>query len=179
MKVNCIDILLILLVVLSVACKQKPVEQVSINGDNAVVEEEFDPYIEGNRRILALENEEIDLVVKRHHWNMMETGTGLRYQILEPGNGHLFVEGDSVAFNYTISLLSGKEVYNSETDGVKTFRVEKSEEIPALHELAKLVSPGTKVRAIVPSHLAYGAAGDGNKIVGREPLIYSIEIINH
>ena len=55
----------------------------------------------------------------------------------------------------------------------------KSEEIPALHEVAKLVSPGAKVRMVVPSHLAYGAGGDGDKIKGREALIMNIEIINH
>ena len=131
-------------------------------------EEVFDPYVEGNKRILALETEEIELVIKRHHWNMQETGTGLYYELLSPGTGECFVEGDSVAMKYTIALLSGNVIYDSETDGVKTFRVEKSEEIPALHEVAKLVSPGAKVRMVVPSHLAYGAGGDGNKIKGRE-----------
>lgn len=178
MKANYINFCFVLLILFA-ACSQNPTATVSINSGNAEPEEEFDPYVEGNKRILALETEEIDLVVKRHRWIMMETGTGLRYQILKPGNGHLFVEGDSVAFNYTISLLSGEEIYNSEKDGVKTFVVEKSEEIPALHELAKLVSPGTQIRAIVPSHLAYGAAGDGQEIKGREALIYEMEILNH
>lgn len=160
------------------ACDNKTTGVVTVGGNN-VVEEKPDPYIQGNKRILALEQEEIALVIKRHHWNMMMTGTGLNYEIIQQGKGERFVEGDSVALKYTIQLLSGEEVYNSETDGVKTFRVEKSEEIPALHEAAKLLSPGAKARLVIPSHLAYGAAGDGNRIKGREALIMNVEILSH
>lgn len=160
------------------ACGHKTTGVVSVGG-NEVVEEKPDPFIQGNKRILALEQEEIALVIKRHHWNMTTTGTGLNYEILKQGSGSCFMEGDSVAVKYTIQLLSGEEVYNSETDGIKTFRVEKSEEIPALHEVAKLLSPGAKARLVVPSHLAYGAGGDGNRIKGREALIMNVEIVNH
>ncbi|MCQ2265904.1 MAG: FKBP-type peptidyl-prolyl cis-trans isomerase [Bacteroidales bacterium] len=160
------------------ACGHKTTGVVTVGG-NEVVEEKLDPFIQGNKRILALEQEEIALVIKRHHWNMTTTGTGLNYEILKQGRGECFVEGDSVALKYTIQLLSGEEVYNSETDGIKTFRVEKSEEIPALHEMAKLLSPGAKARLVVPSHLAYGVSGDNNRIKGREALIMNVEILNH
>ncbi len=159
------------------ACGHKTTGVVTVGG-NEVVEEKPDPFIQGNKRILALEQEEIALVIKRHHWNMVTTGTGLNYEILKQGGGPCFVEGDSVTMKYVVQLLSGEEVYNSETDGVKTFRVEKTEEIPALHEVMKLLSPGAKARMVVPSHLAYGVAGDGNKIKGREALIMNIEIVN-
>ncbi len=110
---------------------------------------------------------------------MQITGTGLYYEVLSAGVGPCYTEGDSVALSYTIALLSGTVVYDSDTDGIKTFRVEKSEEIPALHEMARLVSPGAKVRMVVPSHLAYGAGGDGNKIKGREALIMNVKFLNH
>lgn len=161
------------------ACHRKQEVAVVSVHSNEAAEEQFDPYVEGNKRILALETEEIELVVKRHHWNMQSTGTGLYYEVLSPGTGPCYAEGDSVALKYTIALLSGTVVYDSEADGIKTFRVEKSEEIPALHEMARLVSPGAKVRMVVPSHLAYGAGGDGNKIKGREALIMNVEFLNH
>lgn len=182
MKEHCIKLITIILSVFMLmnftSCRQKATGVVNVHSSE-VQEEVFDPYVEGNKRILALETEEIELVIKRHHWNMQETGTGLCYEVLSPGTGVCFVEGDSVAMKYTIALLSGQKIYDSETDGIKTFRVEKSEEIPALHEVAKLVSPGAKVRMVVPSHLAYGAGGDGDKIKGREALIMNIEILNH
>lgn len=180
MRVSCFKLTISFLCLLlwMGSCHQKPTGVVTMQTSQQV-EEEFDPYIEGNKRILALEQEEIELVIKRHHWNMTTTGTGLNYEVLEPGKGCRFVEGDSVSMKYTIALLSGKVLYDSENDGVKTFRVNKTEEIPALHEIAQLVAPGAKVRMVVPSHLAYGVGGDGQEIKGREALIMNIEILNH
>lgn len=160
------------------ACRQKPTGVVTVQNSRPQ-KEQTDPYIIGNKRIVSLEQEEMDLVIKRHHWNMTTTGTGLNYEVIEQGSGSCFAEGDSVSIKYTIALLSGKVIYDSETDGIKTFRVNKTEEIPALHEIAQLVSPGAKVRMVVPSHLAYGAGGDGERINGREALIMNIEILNH
>ena len=96
------------------ACRQKATGVVNVHSSEPQ-EEVFDPYVEGNKRILALETEEIELVIKRHHWNMQETGTGLYYELLSPGTGECFVEGDSVAMKYTIALLSGNVIYDSET----------------------------------------------------------------
>lgn len=174
-----ITIFLSVLMLISItACRQKTTGVVNVHSSGPK-EAPVDPYVEGNKRILALETEEIELVIKRHQWNMTTTGTGLNYEIIEQGSGKRFMEGDSVSMKYTIALLSGQIIYDSGTDGIKTFRVDKSEEIPALHEIAKLLSPGAKVRMVVPSHLAYGAGGDGDKINGREALIMNTEIINH
>ena len=181
MRANCSKLTLCcisLLLLWTVACHHKPTGVVTVQTSQST-EETKDPYVEGNKRILALEQEEIALVIKRHHWNMTTTGTGLNYEIIEQGSGTCFSEGDSVVMKYTTALLSGKVIYDSETDGVKTFRVNKTEEIPALHEIAQLVAPGAKVRMVVPSHLAYGAGGDGQQIKGREALIMNIEILNH
>lgn len=166
----CVTLLTTLLIIVG-ACRQKSQPVVLTQASNSNQEEKFDPYVEGNKRILSLESEEIELVIKRHHWNMEKTGTGLFVEILEPGSGSYFVEGDSVVLDYTVSLLSGEEIYNSKNDGKKTFRVDKSEEIPALHEAVKMMRPGAEARLVIPSHLAYGAGGDGNKIVGREALV--------
>lgn len=159
------------------SCREKP-QQVSIRHGQPAPEEKADPFVKGNQRILALEQEEINLVVKRHKWQMEATGTGLMIQILSPGTGNYYAEGDSLSYNYKIKLLSGEEIYNSEKDGIKTFRIDKTEEIPALHEAAKLLKPQAKARLVIPSHLAYGATGDGQRIKGREALIMEVECLS-
>ena len=55
--------------------------------------------------------------------NVVQTGTGLRYQIHEDGDGVLIKEGDIVTLEYEIGLLNGDMIYSSENDGVKTFMV--------------------------------------------------------
>ena len=36
---------------------------------------------------------------------------------------------------------------------------------------------GDKARFVIPSHLAYGMQGDGNKIPGNSPLYYDVTLL--
>jgi len=138
--------------------------------------EEIDPFILGNKKIVELENEEIELFLKRYKWNMKLTGTGLRYEITKKGNGKNFEKGESVLLEYSMGLLNGEKLYNSNDYGVKRLAVEKSEEIAALHEVVQLMNRGSEARMVIPSHLAYGAAGDGNKITPYQTIIMKITV---
>jgi len=138
--------------------------------------EETDPFILGNKKIVELESEEIDLFLKRYEWKMTQTETGLRYMVLKKGNGQNIKSGETVILEYSTLLLSGDEIYNSKNDGVKQFVVEKSEEIVGLHEAVQLMSKGSEARLIIPSHLAYGATGDGNKIKPYQTIIMRVRI---
>lgn len=133
------------------------------------------PYIEGNKEIMRLEQEEMELFIKRYGWDMQRSGTGLYYQILKNGHGELFHEGETVTLKYRTFLLDGEQIYNSDSNGVKIFKVARSEEIVALHEMATMLRPGAKARLVIPSHLAYGVSGDGNKINGRMPIAMTVE----
>jgi len=144
----------------------------------------IDPLVEDNKKIVELENEEIELFLKRYQWTMKQTDryqwtmkqtdTGLRYEITKNGKGKNFNTGDEIVLEYKTFLLSGDEIYNSKEDGLKRFVVEKSEEIAGLHEAAKLMNRGTEARLIIPSHLAYGVPGDGNKIKPYQTIIMKI-----
>jgi len=138
--------------------------------------EETDPFILGNRKIVELENEDIELFLKRYKWEMTKTETGLRYEITKKGIGENIKSGESVTFEYSAFLLNGEKIYNSNDDGLKRFVVEKSEEIAGLHEVAQLVNRGAEMRLIIPSHLAYGVAGDGNKIKPYQTVVMKIKV---
>jgi len=108
---------------------------------------------------------------------MTTTETGLRYEILKKGNGQKIKLGETVTLEYYTSLLSGEEIYNSKNDGEKQFVVEKTEEIAGLHEAVQLMNKGSEARLIIPSHLAYGSSGDGNKIKQYQTIIMKIRIM--
>ena len=61
-------------------------------------------------------------------------------------------------------------------DGKKVFVVDKSSEITGLHEAVKLLKPGGKANLVIPSHLAYGVAGDGHRIIGQKSVAMKISI---
>jgi FKBP-type peptidyl-prolyl cis-trans isomerase len=140
--------------------------------------EDDTPYIAYNQKGIALENENINLFLKRYGWQPDVTPTGLRIEILQNGNGELLKTGNKVTLKYETKLLSGELVYSSKTDSVKNFVIDKSEEITGLHEAAKMLKMSSKARLIIPSYLAYGLAGDGNYIVGRQPLIMIVEVVD-
>lgn len=140
--------------------------------------EKDDPFIQGNKKIVQLEDEEIDLFLKRYGWQVVKSGSGLRMEVLSRGAGAAIQTGDSVTLQYRTLLLTGEALYDSETDGAMRFVVGKTEAMTGLHEAVQQLCRGGEARLILPSHLAHGMAGDGNKIVGRRALAMHIKIDN-
>ena len=140
--------------------------------------EETNPFILGNQKIVELENEDIELFLKRYQWKMKQTDTGLRYEITKKGNGKKIEAGETVTLEYSAFLLTGEKIYDTNEVGIKKFVVDKSEEIVGLHEAVKLMNKGAEARLIIPSHLAYGAGGDGNKIKQYQTIIMKINLKN-
>ncbi|MDR1346759.1 MAG: FKBP-type peptidyl-prolyl cis-trans isomerase [Bacteroidales bacterium] len=162
---------------LCVSCSQNRIDGAFRSATPNPVQEDDRPEIAYNKKKIALENESINLFIKRYGWKPEITSTGLRIEILRDGNGALLKEGDKVVLKYETKLLSGEIVYHWQTDSVKRFIVNKSEEIAGLHEAARQLKLGSKARLIIPSYLAYGLAGDGNRIVGCEPLVMTVEVV--
>ena len=160
------------------ACKDQKATGTVVSTSESSQEEKDTPYMEGNKNIMRRENEEMQMFIKRYGWEMQRTPTGLYIQILNPGEGELFQENDRVMMEYRTFLLSGEQVYCSDSSGVKVFLVNRSEEIDALHEAAQLLRPGARARLVIPSYLGYGVAGDGDRIQGLQPFVMEIRILD-
>jgi len=157
------------------SCNNPPPTGVIQN--STIKKEEVNPFILGNQKILELENENIELFLKRYKWSMRQTNTGLRYEITNKGAGKNIEIGETVILEYRTFLLNGEEIYNSNDGGVRLFTVEKSEEIAGLHEAVQLMNKGTEARLIIPSYLAYGASGDGNKIKPYQTIVMKVRVV--
>lgn len=169
---------IILLTLLLNGCQQKKTTGIMQSKEQHNGIEKIDPFVEGNKNIVRQEEEEIDLFIKRYQWTMVNSGSGLRIQILDEGRGSKFQVGDTVSLNYQLFLLDGSPVYSSEIDGKKEFIIGKTQEMSGLHEAVQYLSKGGKARLVLPAHLAYGVAGDGSKIKGRKSLAMTISIDN-
>lgn len=137
-----------------------------------------EPLIKANKDVARTENEQIDDFIRRHHWNMELTKTGLRYMITKKGIGAKAVEGRMVKLAYTLSLLNGDTVYTALKDGPIVFQVGKGQVITGLEEAILLLKVGDQAKFIIPSHLAFGLIGDQKKIRQKASLVYDIEFIN-
>ena len=118
---------LLLLLTLS-SCKDNTQIQ-KLENPTQVQDDSETPLLRGNKKMLALENEDIELFIKRYKWNMIKTGTGLRYEIVEKGTGSIPKKGDAVELEFVTQLLTGDTIYTSKERGVKKFQVEKTDEI--------------------------------------------------
>ena len=161
------------------ACKDQKATGSVVSSSEEVKEDKDAPYVEGNKNIMRRENEEIEMFVKRYGWQMQRTPTGLYIEVLEPGEGERFKENDRVAMEYKTFLLSGEQIYSSDSNGLKVFVVNRSEEIDALHEAAQMLKPGAKARLVIPSYLAYGVAGDGDQIQGLRPIMMMVRVLKN
>lgn len=165
-----------LILIFSFSCQQKKSTGVIHTKEQHKTEEKIDPFVEGNKNIVRQEDEEIDLFIKRYAWNMQKSGSGLRIEILKEGTGETFTIGDTVSLDYQLFLLDGTLLYSSDNDGKKSFVIGKSQELTGLHEAVQYLKKGGEARLVLPSYLAYGVAGDGDKIKGRKSIALTINI---
>jgi FKBP-type peptidyl-prolyl cis-trans isomerase len=154
-----------------VACQNSATEQAQ--PPVTVTEEQF---IEYNKAMFAEENEHIDAFLLRYQWQVATTETGVRYQIYKTGDGVKIEPDDILQCAYTLKLITGDEIYNSDNDGKLIFRIGKSNQPAGLEDVLLLLRQGDRAKIIVPSYLAYGLAGDDNKIPSAATLIYDIYI---
>lgn len=148
--------------------------------DNPVIDEkQLELSLEEmNRKMLQYESELIDNYVEKNNLNVIKTGTGLRYQLVEEGDGDLIKKGDIVTLQYELRLLSGELLYSSDNDGNKTFLVSRGGVESGLEEAVLKFRMNSEAILILPPHLAHGLIGDGNRIPPKAILVYSIKVVD-
>ena len=108
---------------------------------------------------------------------IVETSSGLQYQVLEPGDGRKPAADSRVTVHYRGTLLDGTEFDSSLSRGEPTdLRV--NQVIPGWQEALQLMPEGAKWKVFVPADLAYGDKGAGDAIGPGETLIFEIQLIS-
>jgi len=120
-----------------------------------------------------------DLLIVEKNWpDAKKTSTGLRYMILEEGQGDAPRPGDIVGVNYRGMFLNG-EIFEENQDQVNplTFRLGRGLVIEGWEQGLKLVRPGGRILLIVPPSLAYGTRGDPPVIGPDVTLIFEVKLV--
>lgn len=104
------------------------------------------------------------------------TASGLEYEVLKAGSGDHPKPSDLVQVNYKGTLLDGTTFDSSYDRGQPaTFRLDQV--IPGWTEGLQLMTPGSKYRFVIPSNLAYGEQGAGDKIGPNATLVFEVELL--
>ncbi|WP_405381207.1 peptidylprolyl isomerase [Maribacter sp. LLG6340-A2] len=106
------------------------------------------------------------------------TASGLRYKMIQKGNGTKAEKGKTVSVHYEGSLLDG-QVFDSsyKRNSPIDFQLGIGQVIPGWDEGISLLQVGDKARFVIPSDLAYGAAGAGGVIPPNATLIFDVELM--
>jgi peptidylprolyl isomerase len=106
------------------------------------------------------------------------TESGLKYIIVEEGEGENAGTGNVVTVHYSGYLEDGTKFDSSvEKDEPLTFALGNKQVIPGWDEGIAYLNKGSKARLIVPPSLAYGDMAVG-KIPANSTLIFDVELID-
>jgi peptidyl-prolyl cis-trans isomerase A (cyclophilin A) len=107
------------------------------------------------------------------------TESGLRYKMIQKGDGKKAEAGKTVSVHYEGSLENGK-VFDSSYPRKKPieFKLGVGQVIEGWDEGIALLQVGDKARFVIPSDLAYGASGAGGAIPPNATLIFDVELMD-
>lgn len=103
--------------------------------------------------------------------------SGVQYEIVEEGTGESPTETDVVMVHYRGYLLDGSEFDSSYSRGEPT-ELEIAQVIAGWQQTLQLMKVGATWKVWIPSDLAYGLRGAGNKIGPNEMLHFDIQLLS-
>lgn len=108
-----------------------------------------------------------------------KTESGLRYKIIQKGDGKKAEAGKTVAVHYTGSLENGK-TFDSSYPRKKPieFPLGKGHVIEGWDEGIALLQVGDKARFVIPAYLGYGDRGAGGVIPPNATLVFDVELMD-
>ncbi|MGQ2984130.1 peptidylprolyl isomerase [Flavobacterium sp.] len=107
-----------------------------------------------------------------------KTESGLRYKMIQKGNGKQAEKGKKVSVHYQGSLENG-QVFDSSYKRKQPidFQLGAGQVIEGWDEGIALLQVGDKARFVIPSHLGYGSRGAGGVIPPDATLIFDVELM--
>lgn len=107
-----------------------------------------------------------------------KTDSGLRYQIIQEGNGAKAEKGKTVSVHYKGQLSDGTVFDSSyKRNQPIDFALGVGQVISGWDEGIQLLKVGDKARFVIPSDLAYGSRGAGGVIPPNATLIFDVELM--
>ncbi|WP_288983620.1 peptidylprolyl isomerase [uncultured Flavobacterium sp.] len=108
-----------------------------------------------------------------------KTESGLRYQIIQKGNGKQAEKGKKVSVHYQGALENG-QVFDSSYKRKQPidFTLGIGQVIEGWDEGIALLQVGDKARFVIPSYLGYGSRGAGGVIPPDATLVFDVELMD-
>lgn len=130
-------------------------------------------FINANRTIAQSEETSINEYVARRKWDMQKLPEGVRLWEYEKGRGPKINVEDSVHIVYSVEAINGKLIYSDIKDDYVAGR---RQQMIGLDQAVLQLSVGSRAKVILPSNLAYGIGGDGDRIPQSAILVIDVKV---
>ncbi len=97
----------------------------------------------------------------------------LSTNMLQKGRGPKINVEDSVHIVYSVEAINGKLIYSDITDDYVAGR---RQQMIGLDQAVLQLSVGSRAKVILPSNLAYGIGGDGDRIPQSAILVIDVKV---
>jgi len=116
--------------------------------------------------------------VEQNFPNAETSNTGIRYVVLERGEGPLAKRGQMVSMLYIGRFING-DSFDQALDLKKPFkfRLGRGQVIQGWDQIIQLMRPGDKWLVIIPPELAYGTRGQSPKIPPNTTLVFTMQLL--
>ena len=108
---------------------------------------------------------------------VIETTSGLQYKITDKGEGNSPDERSIITVHQRITLIDGTIIRDTYKE-IEPEQFDLTEGIDGLKEGIPLMSKGARYKFWVPSELAWGKRGAGDKIGPNAILVFDIKLID-
>ena len=156
--------------------------EIIAEGDNAMAFNAIEAFrsFEGARdKRLAEEKAAIEAELESLGAGFEKTSSGLRYQILQKGDGEKAQKNKTVSVHYKGQLSDGTVFDSSyKRNQPIEFSLGMGQVIRGWDEGIALLKVGDKARFVIPSHLAYGSRGAGGVIPPNANLVFDLELMS-
>jgi cyclophilin family peptidyl-prolyl cis-trans isomerase len=139
----------------------------------------FSDYYANTALALEKENKEKAIaneIALKEFANGSTTASGIKYIVLQEGNGAVPVATSNVKVHYTGCFLDGK-VFDSSVKRGEPIDFNLNQVIKGWGESLQLMKEGSKYKFFIPYNLAYGERGYPGGIPPKSDLIFEIELI--
>lgn len=135
---------------------------------------------EGSReKRLAEEKKKAEAELEKLASGFDKTDSGLRYQIIQKGQGKAAEKGKTVSVHYKGQLSDGTVFDSSyKRNEPIDFTLGVGQVIKGWDEGIQLLKVGDKARLVIPSNLGYGPQGAGGVIPPNATLIFDVELMD-
>ncbi|WKD86378.1 putative FKBP-type peptidyl-prolyl cis-trans isomerase FkpA [Polaribacter huanghezhanensis] len=168
--------ILFLSVVLFFSCKEQEARRPIVQKTATILSETLDQ----KKKLIALENKVIE--------NYIAQDSTKQYHVASYGFWYSYITqkqletqtpkiGDVVEISYNITNLYGNVFYAKDELGIKKYKIDKEDFIPALQEGIKLMKVGETITFVIPSYRAFGLVGDEHKIGVNQTIKSTVTLI--